>query len=145
MRVVVDANVFVSAAIAKGASHRILQRWLEHGDFEIVACQLLLDEILTVTTTRPRVAKRIDSEFANRFVHHMTTVVGLMPNPSDVQRWTRDPKDDYLVALAREHRAEFIVTGDKDLLEWDEQEPPAVEPSEFETMLGPGPHPWFAD
>lgn len=141
MRVVVDANVFVSAAIAKGASHRILQRWLEHSDFEIVACQMLLDEILSVTTTRPRVAERIDRRLANRFIHHLTTEVGLEPNPNDIQRWTRDPKDDYLVALAREHGAEFIVTGDKDLLEWDEREPPAVKPTDFETMLGPVPHP----
>jgi uncharacterized protein len=29
----------------------------------------------------------------------------------------RDPKDDYLVALARASDAEAIVTGDRDLLE----------------------------
>lgn len=139
MRIVVDANVFVSAAIAKGASYRILQRWLERGDFEVVACQQLLDEILSVTTTRPRVAKRIDSQLANRFVAHLTTVVGLVPNPSDVQQWTRDPRDDYLVALAREHGAEFIISGDKDLLEWDEQTPPTMKPADFEAFLGPAP------
>ena len=36
---------------------------------------------------------------------------------------TRDANDDYLVALAREHDAVWIVTGDDDLLEWDEQAP----------------------
>ncbi len=141
MRVVVDANVFVSAVMGRGASHRILQRWLERGDFEIIACQKLLDEILRVTTTRPRVTARVDSAVANRFIAHLTTVVGLVPDPSDVQQWTRDPDDDYLVALAREHNAEFIVSGDKDLLEWDEQVPPAIAPSDFEAILGSAPHP----
>ena len=86
MRVVVDANVFVSAVMGRGASHRILQRWLERGDFEIIACQKLLDEILRVTTTRPRVTARVDSALANRFIAHLTTVVGLVPDPSDVQQ-----------------------------------------------------------
>ena len=141
MRVVVDANVFVSAAIAQGAPHRILQRWFEHADFEIVACQQLLDEVHEVLTTRPRVALRVDYKLANSFIAHLATVVGLAPNPSNVQRWTRDVDDDYLVALARENGVDFIVTSDKDLLEWEEQVPPVIAPPKFETILGPMPHP----
>jgi predicted nucleic acid-binding protein len=41
----------------------------------------------------------------------------------------------YLVALAREHSANFIVTGDKDLLEWEDQTPPAMTPAAFEELL----------
>jgi hypothetical protein len=37
---------------------------------------------------------------------------------------TRDP-DDYVIHLARAHNAEFIVSGDADLLEWDERNPPS--------------------
>ena len=48
---------------------------------------------------------------------------------------TRDVDDDYLVALAREHSADFIVTGDKDLLEWEDQTPPAITPAAFEQAL----------
>lgn len=47
-------------------------------------------------------------------------------DPIDIAAHTRDPDDDYLVALAREHNADYIVTGDKDLLEWPEQRPPVV-------------------
>lgn len=52
-----------------------------------------------------------------------------------VESLTRDPDDDYVVALAREHAADVIVSGDKDLLEWQEQRPPVVTPTEFEEML----------
>jgi predicted nucleic acid-binding protein len=40
-----------------------------------------------------------------------------------------------VVYLARAHGAEVIVSGDADLLEWDEQDPPVVPPAEFETRL----------
>jgi putative PIN family toxin of toxin-antitoxin system len=29
----------------------------------------------------------------------------------------RDPKDDFLLALSKEGKADFLITGDKDLLE----------------------------
>ena len=38
MKVVVDANVFVSAAIRTGPPHRIVQAWLERRDFDVVIC-----------------------------------------------------------------------------------------------------------
>ena len=136
MRVVVDANVYVSAAITKGSPHRIFRRWLAGADFEVIACQQLLDEVHEVLTTRPRVSQRVDRELANRVISRLVTGIGLVPDPSGVQRWTRDGDDDYLVALAREHGADYIVSRDKDLLEWEEQAPPVITPSEFETLLG---------
>jgi predicted nucleic acid-binding protein len=58
--VVIDANVFVSAAIQRGASHRIVSAWLSGGaDFEIIMCPALLGEIRDVLTTRPRLRKWI--------------------------------------------------------------------------------------
>ncbi len=44
--------------------------------------------------------------------------------------------DDYLIALAREHGVDYIVTGDKDLLEWSEQQPPVIAPAAVEDLLG---------
>lgn len=38
----------------------------------------------------------------------------------------RDPADDYLVALARAAPADTIVTGDRDLLERQGLQPPAI-------------------
>lgn len=139
MRVVLDANVFVSAVITNGSPHRIFQRWLGGSDFEIIACRQLLDEVHEVLTTRPRVSQRVDRQLADSLISSLATGIGLVPNPTDVQRWTRDSDDDYLVALARTHGVDYIVSRDKDLLEWEEQEPPVITPLEFETILGPIP------
>lgn len=48
---------------------------------------------------------------------------------------TRDADDDCLVALAREHEAVWIVTGDDDLLDWEEQKPRTIAPAAFEQWL----------
>lgn len=69
---------------------------------------------------------------------HLTALANLVPDPSLVERLTRDVGDDYLVALAREQDVDFIVTGDKDLLEWQEQVPPVITPAAFEQLLGTG-------
>jgi uncharacterized protein len=134
--VVLDANVFVSAAIQRGASHRIVQAWLiGTASFEVVMCPALLAEIRDVLTTRPRLRKWISLETATLFVDTIGTLVDLVDDPAPIDTETRDPDDDYLIALARENDAELIVSGDKDLLEWKPQQPPVITPSEFEQRI----------
>ena len=58
-----------------------------------------------------------------------------MRRPATPMTTTRDADDDYLIALARLHGAELIVSGDKDLLEWAVQDPPVVTPADFEELL----------
>lgn len=135
MRVVLDANVFVSGAIQKGASFRIVQRWLAAGDFGVIVCPELLAEISDVLTGRPRLRKWIDRTVAEDYIHTISTLVDIVADPAPIDAATRDVDDDYLVALAREHSADFIVTGDKDLLEWEDQMPPAITPAAFEELL----------
>ena len=59
----------------------------------------------------------------------------LVPDPSEIGTHNRESEDDYLIALARMHDAEFIVSGDRDLLEWEEQRPPVVTPVVFTTLM----------
>ena len=76
MLVVLDANVFVSAAIQRGARYRIVQSWLAGGaSFEVVMCPALLDEIREVLTDRPRLRKWISLETATRFTDTMRNLL----------------------------------------------------------------------
>lgn len=137
MLVVLDANVFVSAAIQRGASHRIIESWLGGGaEFEVVMCPELFGEIREVLTSRPRLRKWISLENAMLFVDTIGAVVDLVNDPEEVTAETRDPNDDYLIALARAHDVDAIVSGDKDLLEWEEQRPPVMTPAQFEDRGG---------
>ena len=131
--VVLDANVFVSAAIQRGTSYRLVESWLTgNAPFEVVMCPALLDEIRDVLTARPRLRKWISLETATLFVDTIGTLVDLVDDPTEIHTETRDPDDDYLIALARAHDVEFIISGDKDLLEWEAQQPPVMTPSQFE-------------
>ena len=135
MRVVLDTNVFVSAAIQTGPPYRIVQRWLKHREFYVIICPMLLAEVAEVLTKRLHMRRRIEPAAARRYVTTLNDMAGLVPDPVNVESATRDADDDYLIALARAHDANFIVTGDKDLLEWEVQQPPVITPAAFETML----------
>ncbi len=136
MRVVLDANVLVSAAISDGPSHRIVQGWLRDQTFELVVCDRLLGEVRSVLTERPRMRKWMSIEAAGLYVDTLATMADVRPDPAPGPTLTRDPDDDYVIHLARAQNAEVIVSGDADLLEWKEQDPLVISPAEFETRLG---------
>lgn len=52
-------------------------------------------------------------------------------DPSSEPGLTCDPKDDYLVALALASDADWIVSGDADLLELDTPDVPVLSPRAF--------------
>jgi predicted nucleic acid-binding protein len=70
-----------------------------------------------------------------RYVGTLATVADVQPDPAPGPAVTRDPDDDYVIHLARAHDADLVVSGDADLLEWDEQDPPVIPPAEFEARL----------
>ena len=135
VRVVIDANVFVSGAIGRGPSTRLIDMWMSgHARFEVVVCPMLIGEISDVFD-RPRLRKRISADDAREFVAMISILPNQVPDPAEIAAATRDANDDYLIALAREHDAVFIVTGDDDLLDWEEQIPRTIAPAAFERWL----------
>jgi len=129
VKVVIDANVWISATIRKGPSYVIVDRWLAGAEIEVVICPELLHEISEVLTARERLRKWISHERAAAFIELIGTMVSLVPDPPVEEVGIRDNDDAYLVSLARMHNCDFIVTGDKDLLEWERQEPPCITPA----------------
>ena len=53
MRVVLDTNVFVSAAIQNGASHRIVQHLIRENSDQLIICDEILSEIRDVLLSAP--------------------------------------------------------------------------------------------
>jgi putative PIN family toxin of toxin-antitoxin system len=122
MRVVADANVFVSAALGRSPqapSVRIINAALD-GRVELVMSPALLKEIADVLS-RPRIRKRLSADDAQLFLADVVAQVVMMADPVDPPMVCRDPDDDYLVALTMIAGAEVLVSGDDDLL--------AVEPA----------------
>ncbi len=115
MRAVVDVNVLVSAVLStKGASADIL-RASRDGQFELITSEMLLTE-LTRTLEYPRIRKRIPAEKASAYINWLRGHGTLADDPvGSPPVGSRDPDDDYLLALAIDQRA-YLVTGDQDLL-----------------------------
>jgi len=120
-RVVADANVLVSAALARSPqapSAPTLDAALD-GRLELITSPLLLQEIATVLA-RPRLQKYLFAQEALRFITDLAAQTSLLADPPGPHpALCRDPHDDYLIALATAHGAEAIVTGDLDLLTMD--------------------------
>lgn len=134
MRAVVDVNVLISGVLsAQGPSAEVL-RASRDGRFELVVSELLLAE-LKRTLAYPKLQKRIAVETAAVFadwVRDHGTLAEDPANPPPVS--SRDPDDDYLLALAIDRRA-YLVTGDQDLLVLS-SDLPILTPAQFATKLG---------
>ena len=121
MRVVADANVLVSAALARSPqapSALTLDAALDER-IELIISPQLLQEV-AIVLARPRLRKYLSPEEALRFVTDLAAQTTLLADPPEPHPTVcRDPRDDYLVALAASHGADALVTGDLDLLAID--------------------------
>ena len=131
MRVVLDANVIVSAVIGSGAPAEIPRRW-KQGSFELIVSEHLLTE-LAATLARPKLSRRLRAGEASALVELLRDGGTPTPDPSEPPRRSRDSADDYLIALAESAEA-MLVSGDRDLLELG-HEFPIVSPREFLALL----------
>jgi predicted nucleic acid-binding protein len=68
-------------------------------------------------------------EESERYVAGLASHAETRPDPKTVSPIARDPKDDYLIALAREAAVDALVSGDADLLALAPFDPPIVSPS----------------
>jgi uncharacterized protein len=117
-----------------GSVVSIVQAWLTSTAFELVVSETVLAEVEDLLG-RPRLRKWVTPEDTGAFPRAIRVAADLVADRVERLALTRDPDDDYLIALARAHDADMIVSGDKDLLTWPEQRPPVVTPAAFERML----------
>lgn len=117
VRAVLDTNVLISSLIAtQGHSHHLFAAW-QRGKFTLITSEYLLQELRHVVTY-PRIAKRLrlsEAELAVLFLTLAETAV-VVPDPLQLPGATRDPKDDPVIACAVAGNAEYIVSGDQDIL-----------------------------
>ena len=88
---------------------------LSYPEFQLVISTELIEEIHDVVS-RPKLAKYYTSENVNMLMKYMKDF-SLSFELGNIPSRCRDPKDDYLLELALVSDADFLVIGDKDLLE----------------------------
>jgi putative PIN family toxin of toxin-antitoxin system len=133
LRVVLDVNVLVSALLSgAGAAGRLIALWLE-GAFELVVSEELLAE-LGRALAYPKLREYISREDAADFIallRSTASILGAAERTDHIS--SRDPGDDYLLALAKAS-ASILVSGDSDLLVLAPKRP-IHEPAAFLKLL----------
>lgn len=119
-RATLDTNLAVSAAINRmGAPHQVF-RLLQRGDFQPVSSTELVRE-LALVLSRPRI-QRVFRPDPIVVTSMLTALRAAMTDPLPVDSLPvrcRDEKDDMVLACALGGNADYIVTGDSDLLVLD--------------------------
>ena len=123
VRAVLDTNVLISGLVSEhGPPRQILDAWL--ADCYVLVTSLYLIEELIHVLSYPRIVERIrldDAELA-AILEALLSKAEVVPGQLRLPGVTRDPKDDAVVACAKEGEADVIVSGDQDLLVLGEYE-----------------------
>jgi len=121
MRVVLDANVIISALISRnGNPGKIFDLW-EKDVFDIAVSPTILKEIERVIHY-PRIQQKyqLPEEHVSKFLQLIGDQAIVVNPTKTVNVIEKDPTDDRYIECAMESQASFIVTGDKHLLELKE-------------------------
>lgn len=110
MRVVLDSNVLLSALISPhGAPHRVFAAWQERR-FVLVTCPIQLDEVRRASRY-PKLRAILQPHRVGAMVNALRAAA--LPDPPLAGYEADDPDDAWLLALADQSQADWLVTGDR--------------------------------
>lgn len=117
LRIVIDTNLFVSGLIIKnGYPSRLLSHWRKHS-FILLTSDQQREELIDVLT-RPKILENYHlskKEIISAIFLLDTTAIRL-DTKGKLPVEVRDPKDEKILAIALRGNADYLVTGDEDLL-----------------------------
>ena len=128
LRVVIDTNVLVSGlAYPESIPGRILSAW-QRGAIAVVLSRYILDEMVRVLPRLKRVQLSA-AEIRDLADTFMFTAEIVEPD-GRLEKALRDRADAPILQTLKVSRADYLITGDKDLLVLSERFP-IVSPAEF--------------
>lgn len=111
-RVILDTNLWISFLISKRQQE--LDLLLESGAVTLIFSSELLEEFLEVSN-RPKFKKFFKKSDIEALLSQIDSFGELIKVKSEVDK-CRDTKDNFLLNLSIDGKADFLVTGDTDLL-----------------------------
>jgi putative PIN family toxin of toxin-antitoxin system len=111
-KVVIDANVMISAAFGGKPLEAVVQALKNHEVYLSLMIERELREVI------PGLCRKLTKEQIFFIQENFQRVLSLAKRVSVSTHvvLSRDAKDDHYLSLCREVRADFLVTGDKDFL-----------------------------
>lgn len=111
-RVIIDTNLWISYLLTRELSR--VDKVFKNNRITLLFSNELLNEFIEVSQ-RPRLQKFFPAEDVSSLLKEIQSVAEFIEVVSMVDV-CRDPKDNFLLALAKDGNASYLVTGDKDLL-----------------------------
>jgi putative PIN family toxin of toxin-antitoxin system len=113
MKLIIDTNLWISFLIGKRLS--VLKSLLTNSDLTFFVCDKLLEEIQHISS-KQKIRKYVgDDDIKNTFVI-IDRFCKFAVIEQEAASPVRDMADLYLLSLADTVQADYIITGDKDLL-----------------------------
>ena len=137
LKAVLDTNVIVSGTIIDtGIPFELLKAWREQ-KWNLITSPQILQEVQRVLTL-PRISQvyALTGQGITDLIRLFSYRATLIPEHLTIPRTARDPDDDHVLACAKEGEADYIVSGDQDLLTLTSYEgTPIVTPAAFAAIL----------
>ena len=111
-RIIIDTNLWVSFLLSR--KYAFIDKLLSNKKVQLVFCRELLAELMEVAA-RPKLRRFFtpnDKKMIFDLIDRYADYVNVFSNVD----LCRDDKDNFLLALAKDSNADFLITGDKDLL-----------------------------
>jgi hypothetical protein len=112
-KVIIDTNLWISFLISK--NYNQLDKIIFERKCTLVFSDELLEEFLTVTK-RPKFRRFFTQEDTENLIETIQEFGDFFDVVSNVNV-CRDTKDNFLLSLSKDSKANFLITGDNDLLE----------------------------
>ena len=132
MRVVFDTNVLIAAFLTEGVCSKLLVRARKR------ECDLILSEAIVAEFEEVLVKKFSISPSDLSDVRSLVREAAgeILQEINPIPPFCRDPNDDKILSCAKDAQADYLVTGDQDLLILSLYEGiPIVTPRDFEALF----------
>lgn len=120
LKVVVDANIWISALLNSNKALEVV-RLLEQDQYQLICAEALLCELAEVMD-RPKFQAKIQPRRKEDLLELVREKAQFVELPAGIGNVCRDPKDEVYIVCAVVAQADFLVSGDQDLLDLKEHE-----------------------
>ncbi len=110
MRVVFDSNVLVAAFATHGVCHDLFEYCLRNTT--IICSDFIATEVERILITKIKTPSKTASEI----IEYLKIQTEWVTPGNKIFQGLRDPNDQMILATALSGEADFLITGDKDLL-----------------------------
>jgi putative PIN family toxin of toxin-antitoxin system len=132
VKAVFDTNVLIAAFLTEGICAKLMVR-AHRLDFDLILCDGILQEFKRVLKKKFATSPHETSEVLTILSEATRGILGQTDSITPI---CRDSDDDLILACARDAVADYIVTGDEDLLVLKNYEGISiVNPGEFERLF----------